>query len=207
MRVYRAYNTPSTLAVLSDYLAREVIKETTKFQINKLYSDNIDVLFSLYSLDLSDDAQVFQGGTKSRWNWQWGQGASHITLKDAPGRYQPVLDDVSYIRKLKFVIQQYLVAIFEKVSTLEEDPAFNSLNNNFYNPSGNLINPGSNNQTVVQAYDNLLLKLFKSLKRGATEQQLRFLNRLISYKENNRNGDWSRLPNIRPIQNQEYHLT
>ena len=210
LRSYRAFNTPSTVAILSDYLSRKVIKETTKFQTNKLYADNIDILFSLYSLALSDDAQVFQGGTQSRWNWQWGAGASQVRLEDAPGRYQPVLDDVTYESKLKFIIQQYLVSIFEKISTIEDDPAFNSLENNFYDPNGNSIfniNPLvprlANFQTPIQAYDNLLLKLFKSLRRDATEHQLRFLNRLISYKENRLDGQWSQLPNVTPISNRE----
>tara|TARA_Y100000592_G_scaffold78846_1_gene124135 strand:+ start:16855 stop:22335 length:5481 start_codon:yes stop_codon:yes gene_type:complete len=210
LRSYRAFNTPGTMAILSDYLARNVIKETTKSQTNKLYADNINILFSLYSLALSDDAQVFQGGTQSRWNWQWGAGASHVRLEDTPGRYQPVLDDVTYESKLKFIIQQYLVSMFEKISTIEDDAAFNSLENNFYDPNGNdimnvnpLVPRLGNFQTPIQAYDNLLLKLFKSLRRDATEHQLRFLNRLISYKENRRDGPWSQLPNAIPISNRE----
>ena len=200
-RVYRSFNTPSTLALLSDYLYREINNQSTQDQTKKILHDNIDVLFSLYADDLSDGARIFQGGTNSRWNWQWGIAASHKTIRTGPTRYQPDLTDTTYDKKLKFITYKYLVSTFERLGTID-DVMYQSLPYNYYNPQSPLISR-QNSQTVIHRYGNFLLDLFKTIRSEGTPEQQQFFDRLIAHKERRGQGNWSEFQSISPIEDEE----
>jgi len=192
-RVYTGLNNPSSLYLLADYISRKITKGAVESNVNKIYHDNIDVLFSLYSEDLSDGRVIFRGGDESRWNWLWGENVNSNEI--VPGRYQPILNDTSYDRKLKYVVYKYLVSVFSRFSNSPRvisvtDSAW-SFDANYYNADGRDINPPNNSQNVFSAYSRTILRLFKLLVADATPPQAAFLGRMINHYEGGLEGPGS----------------
>jgi hypothetical protein len=194
-RVYVGLNNPSSLYLIADYLTRKITHGAVKSNASKIYQDKIDVLFSLYSEDLSDGRLIFRGGDNSRWNWFWGNDVNRVEI--TPGRYQPVLDDTSYDRKLKYIVYKYLVSVFSRFANSPEVTAVTdsawSFDANYYNAEGRDINPPSNDQSVFSAYSKTILLLFKILltKPEITDPQRAYLGRMINHYEGRLEGPGS----------------
>ena len=108
MRVYKGFNNPTTLNLLASYLEIKIQKDFTNRQLNSIFQENIDTIFSLYEKDLSEGSDfIFDSGQRS-----FSEGSFGVSIDDF--RFQPDLSQETYDFKLRYIIRKYLISAFEQ---------------------------------------------------------------------------------------------
>ena len=132
MRVYKGFNNPTTLNLLASYLQIKIQKDFINRQLNSIFQENIDTIFSLYEKDLSEGSDfIFDSGQRS---------FSHGSL---PGvsigdfRFQPDLSQETYDFKLRYIIRKYLISAFEQFDRFSSS----RVNVGRYYPTDDASNP------------------------------------------------------------------
>lgn len=185
MRVYKGFNNPTTLNLLSNYLFRKIKDDFNLRQLNTIFSENIDELFLLYQKDLSEGPEVYNSINLNTFN---------RTVDVGENRKQMDLTYETYDFKLQYIIKKYLVAVFNQWFYYADDgfPHIWAYQENFYDPQGKSVDIDIPFNTLQNFADTCRF-LFGRLasNNSATDQQRDNLNQLIAFLGEDRRRDYT----------------
>jgi hypothetical protein len=174
MRTYKAFNNPTTLNLLSDYLRRRIQEDFTQRRLNGIFEENIDGLFLLYQKDFSEGRSVYNSINLNTFNRLVDVGED---------RKQMDLAYETYDFKLQYIIKKYLGATFwqwASYSLNDNYPHLWAYQENFYDPSGNAVDLHIPYNTY-QDYETLCRQFFLALEQNEdiTDLQLEAFRPLV----------------------------
>jgi hypothetical protein len=185
MRVYKGFNTPTTLNLLSNYLSRKIKENFNLHHLNPVFSENIDELFLLYQKDLSEGPEVWNSINRNTFNKLVDVGEN---------RRQMDLTYESYDFKLQYVIKKYLVAVFNQwfYYSPQGIPHIWAYKENFYDPQGKSVDLQIPFNTL-QNFANACRFLFERLaaNNSITDIQRDSVSQLIALLGPDRQRDYT----------------
>jgi len=165
MRVYKGFNSPTTINLLSDYLRRKIKEDFKDHDLNTIFEENIDWLFLLYQGDLSEGKEILQSHNRNTFSREVDIGGN---------RSQMDLSYETYDFKLDYIIQKYLIATFSQWWFYTDSDGGNTTpyphmwayQENFYDPKGKSVDLNIPHNTFYN-YGLLCRTFFERLKNNA----------------------------------------
>ena len=185
MRVYKGFNNPTTLNLMSDYLLRKITNDFTIRQLNNVFSENIDELFLLYQKDLSEGPEVYNSINLNTFN---------ALVDVGENRKQMDLTYETYDFKLRYIIKKYLISVFNQLFYYADDGIAHiwAYKENFYDPNGRSVDRQIPFNTLQNFADTCRFFFERLVENdSATELQKENMKQLIQFLGEDRRRDYT----------------